>query len=107
MVTVTVMGSPGQPDMLTGTTVYTTSTGLAVVFVHASFAITLAGRPEPEDGSPAEAVNPFALIEVILYEEAATLPAAVARLNPKASSLHLVVFRDASTGSGLMVIVIV
>ena len=65
-VIVIVRGSPWQPAALTGTTVYTTSTGELVVFVQASSAMEEDGRPEPEDGSPAEAVSPFALIEVIL-----------------------------------------
>ena len=36
------------------------------MFLQASSAIEEAGRPEPEDGSPAEAVNPFGFIPVIL-----------------------------------------
>ena len=84
-----------------------TLTGTAVVFLQASSAITLAGSPLPAAGVPAEAVNPFELMEIILYVAAGTLPAAVARLKFKAASLHSEVLRSARTGSGLMVTVTV
>ncbi len=55
----------------------------------------------------AEAVSPFALIEVILYDAAATLPEAVDKLKLRTSSLQTVASRSARTGSGLIVIVTV
>ena len=59
IVAVTVNGCPIHPLELTGITVYTTSIGAAVSFVQASLAISLAVKPFPIIGLPADAVKPF------------------------------------------------
>ena len=51
---------------LTGTTVYITSTGRAVVLVNASSAKALAAKPVPTAGLPAAIARPFKLSAVIL-----------------------------------------
>ena len=66
IVRVTVKGFPWQLFALTGTTVYTTFTGSGVMFVQASSAITFTAKFVPVAGFPAEGVNPFGLIVVIL-----------------------------------------
>ena len=92
MVTVTVKASPLQPVVVaTGTTVYTTSTAAAVVFVHASFAISESAKPVPVIGVPAEAVKPFEFILVMLYVATVGVFASVAKVTPVALSLHTVV----------------
>ena len=92
MVTVTVNASPRHPVVVaTGTTVYTTSTATAVVFVHASSNISEARRLFPVLGEPAEAVNPFEFILVMLYVATVGVFASVAKVTPVALSLHTVV----------------
>ena len=55
-VTVTVKDEPAHPAELTGTTVYTTLTGLEVTLLNASFARAEAVRPLATAAPPAETV---------------------------------------------------
>ena len=94
-------GLPSQSSALTGTTVYTTLTFAEVVLIQASSAITLAARPVPVAGAPAEAVSPLELMAVIVYVAAATPLELTASVMPVAPRLHTVVPEVAITGSGL------
>ena len=76
------------------------------MFVHASSEITFTAKFVPITGFPAEGVNPFWLIAVILYVRAAT-ELLKFKETPEALSLQIVLVWFKTTGSGLMVAVTV